>query len=235
MAAREGRVLWEPPEELLRDSKMARYMRDRGFDSYDELWRWSVDDLEGFWRSIWDSVRGRPVARARAGEHGDAGRGVVPGHAAQLRRAALPRRARGRGRARPRERVEPACRAVLGRAGRRGGALRGRPAPAGSGARRPGGRLHAERGRDGDRVPGDREHRRDLVELRAGVRHADGGRPLRADRAEGADRHRGLPLRRARLRPPRARARDRAGPADARAHRDGAVRTGTSCWPSRRR
>ena len=54
MAAREGRVLWEPPEELLRDSKMARYMRDRGFDSYDELWRWSVDDLEGFWRSIWD-------------------------------------------------------------------------------------------------------------------------------------------------------------------------------------
>jgi acetoacetyl-CoA synthetase len=54
MAAREGRVLWEPPDELLRDSKMARYMRDRGFDSYDELWRWSVDDLEGFWRSIWD-------------------------------------------------------------------------------------------------------------------------------------------------------------------------------------
>ena len=54
MAAREGRVLWEPPEELLSDSKMARYMRDRGFDSYDELWRWSVEDLEGFWRSIWD-------------------------------------------------------------------------------------------------------------------------------------------------------------------------------------
>jgi acetoacetyl-CoA synthetase len=54
MAAREGRVLWEPPEELLSDSKMARYMRDRGCSSYDELWRWSVDDLEGFWRSIWE-------------------------------------------------------------------------------------------------------------------------------------------------------------------------------------
>ncbi|MGE5282852.1 MAG: acetoacetate--CoA ligase [Chloroflexota bacterium] len=24
------------------------------FDTYDELWRWSVDDLEGFWSSIWD-------------------------------------------------------------------------------------------------------------------------------------------------------------------------------------
>ncbi len=54
MAAGEGRVLWEPSEELLRDSKMARYMESRGFSDYEELWRWSVDDLEGFWRSIWE-------------------------------------------------------------------------------------------------------------------------------------------------------------------------------------
>jgi acetoacetyl-CoA synthetase len=47
-------VLWEPGEELLRDSKMARYMDARGFSSYDELWRWSVDDLDGFWRSLWE-------------------------------------------------------------------------------------------------------------------------------------------------------------------------------------
>jgi acetoacetyl-CoA synthetase len=26
----------------------------RGFDSYRELWQWSVDDLEGFWGSIWE-------------------------------------------------------------------------------------------------------------------------------------------------------------------------------------
>jgi acetoacetyl-CoA synthetase len=51
---REGEVLWEPSEALLADSKMARYMRERGFSSYDDLWRWSVDDLEGFWRSIWE-------------------------------------------------------------------------------------------------------------------------------------------------------------------------------------
>ena len=24
------------------------------FDNYDALWQWSVDDLRGFWRSIWD-------------------------------------------------------------------------------------------------------------------------------------------------------------------------------------
>jgi len=29
----------------------------RSFDSYDELWRWSVEDLDGFWQSIWDAFR----------------------------------------------------------------------------------------------------------------------------------------------------------------------------------
>ena len=33
---------------------MTRFMRERGFESYEELWRWSVDDLEGFWRALWD-------------------------------------------------------------------------------------------------------------------------------------------------------------------------------------
>jgi acetoacetyl-CoA synthetase len=51
---REGTLLWEPPDELVNDSKLARYMRDRGFSDYYELWRWSVEDLEGFWGSLWD-------------------------------------------------------------------------------------------------------------------------------------------------------------------------------------
>jgi acetoacetyl-CoA synthetase len=54
MAAREGRVLWEPPDELLTGSKMARYIAAQGFSDYGELWRWSVEDIEGFWRSIWE-------------------------------------------------------------------------------------------------------------------------------------------------------------------------------------
>jgi acetoacetyl-CoA synthetase len=28
--------------------------RGRDFDDYEQLWRWSVDDLEGFWAAIWD-------------------------------------------------------------------------------------------------------------------------------------------------------------------------------------
>jgi acetoacetyl-CoA synthetase len=52
--------LWEPSAELVERSRLTEYMRwleaERGlrFDSYDDLWRWSVDDLEGFWSSIWD-------------------------------------------------------------------------------------------------------------------------------------------------------------------------------------
>ncbi|CAA9536854.1 MAG: Acetoacetyl-CoA synthetase, partial [uncultured Solirubrobacteraceae bacterium] len=49
-----GDLLWEPPAELLEESEMARFARDRGFSTYDELWQWSVDDLEGFWAAIWE-------------------------------------------------------------------------------------------------------------------------------------------------------------------------------------
>jgi acetoacetyl-CoA synthetase len=52
--------LWQPPSELVEASRLAEFMGwlevERGlrFDSYDELWRWSVGDLDAFWGSIWD-------------------------------------------------------------------------------------------------------------------------------------------------------------------------------------
>jgi acetoacetyl-CoA synthetase len=53
-------VLWEPSEQLVAGSALAGYMEwlraERGVavESYDELWRWSVDALEDFWASVWD-------------------------------------------------------------------------------------------------------------------------------------------------------------------------------------
>src|SRR3954452_7026657 len=47
-------LLWEPPAELVERAVMTRYMRERGFDDYASLWQWSVEDLDGFWASIWD-------------------------------------------------------------------------------------------------------------------------------------------------------------------------------------
>ena len=50
---REGEQLWAPPAELAERSAMAALIRERGFADYHELWRWSVEDLEGFWGELW--------------------------------------------------------------------------------------------------------------------------------------------------------------------------------------
>jgi acetoacetyl-CoA synthetase len=61
MATQEqGTLLWEPPDELVERATMTRYMRwlesERGlsFDDYDALWRWSTEEIEAFWASIWE-------------------------------------------------------------------------------------------------------------------------------------------------------------------------------------
>jgi acetoacetyl-CoA synthetase len=52
--------LWIPSARELEDSEMARFMRWAGrriggdLAGYDELWRWSVSDLEGFWAAVWE-------------------------------------------------------------------------------------------------------------------------------------------------------------------------------------
>jgi acetoacetyl-CoA synthetase len=48
---REGTLLWEPADPS--GTQLARFMSARGFSDYDELWRWSVEDLDGFWGSLW--------------------------------------------------------------------------------------------------------------------------------------------------------------------------------------
>jgi acetoacetyl-CoA synthetase len=70
-----GRVLWQPPADVGERSRIGRYTawlaaeRGRSFGGYDDLWQWSVTDLDGFWRSVWDhfSLESRtPVAAALA-------------------------------------------------------------------------------------------------------------------------------------------------------------------------
>jgi acetoacetyl-CoA synthetase len=51
--------LWEPSAATIERARLTEFRRwleaERGlaFDDYDALWRWSVDDLDGFWRAIW--------------------------------------------------------------------------------------------------------------------------------------------------------------------------------------
>ncbi|HSL00990.1 MAG TPA: acetoacetate--CoA ligase [Rubrobacteraceae bacterium] len=57
---REGTPLWEPSEEFKRNAVITRYMRwledekNFSFEDYGALWEWSVNDLEGFWGSLWE-------------------------------------------------------------------------------------------------------------------------------------------------------------------------------------
>src|SRR4051794_30439826 len=46
--------LWEPPDTLRERAVMTRFMRAQGHATYEDLWRWSIDDLDGFWGAIWD-------------------------------------------------------------------------------------------------------------------------------------------------------------------------------------
>ena len=107
-------VLWRPSEEEVRQANLTAYMRwlqdRRGlrFTDYERLWRWSVEDVEGFWGSLWDffdvrsespfecvleerkmpGARWFPGARLNYAEHvfrGKADEAVAVLHASELR------------------------------------------------------------------------------------------------------------------------------------------------------
>jgi acetoacetyl-CoA synthetase len=55
-----ARVIWSPPEAPDRRPRLREYLswlratRGLALSGYDELWRWSVTELEEFWGSIWE-------------------------------------------------------------------------------------------------------------------------------------------------------------------------------------
>lgn len=57
---REGELLWTPTPEQVSRTNLASFTAwleesaGRSFAGYHDLWRWSVTDLDGFWRAIWD-------------------------------------------------------------------------------------------------------------------------------------------------------------------------------------
>jgi acetoacetyl-CoA synthetase len=56
----EGRALWSPSERLIADSNLTgfaeRLASEHGLGDagYEELWRWSTEEIEAFWLAIWD-------------------------------------------------------------------------------------------------------------------------------------------------------------------------------------
>jgi acetoacetyl-CoA synthetase len=49
------KLLWEPAPERIERATITRFAQAVGREGpYDELWHWSVDDLESFWAAVWD-------------------------------------------------------------------------------------------------------------------------------------------------------------------------------------
>ena len=54
----EPENLWTPPADVLDTTRIGDYVRflarsrNLSFDSYELLWRWSVEEIEDFWDSI---------------------------------------------------------------------------------------------------------------------------------------------------------------------------------------
>jgi acetoacetyl-CoA synthetase len=56
---KESELLWTPSPSRIARAQLTHYLdwleeRGRRFDSYTALWQWSIDDLEGFWGSLWE-------------------------------------------------------------------------------------------------------------------------------------------------------------------------------------
>jgi len=73
----EGTELWQPSDKRKAQAIVTRYLawlkerKGLTFESYPELWQWSVTDLEGFWTSIWDffQVRAHQPYREVLSDH----------------------------------------------------------------------------------------------------------------------------------------------------------------------
>lgn len=55
-----GEVVWTPPADVLERTRVGAFLawvrEHRGLDmtTHEQLWRWSVTDLDGFWSAVWD-------------------------------------------------------------------------------------------------------------------------------------------------------------------------------------
>lgn len=56
----QGDVVWTPPADVLSTSRVGEFLawlaRERSVEmtTHEELWRWSVTDLDGFWSAVWE-------------------------------------------------------------------------------------------------------------------------------------------------------------------------------------
>lgn len=72
------KLLWQPSAELLRNCNLAHYTewlkqeKNLHFENYKALWKWSTDQLEDFWESLWEYfkiIHHAPYKQVLSGDH----------------------------------------------------------------------------------------------------------------------------------------------------------------------
>ncbi|MGG0719310.1 acetoacetate--CoA ligase [Robertmurraya massiliosenegalensis] len=64
----EGGLLWEPSDQLKNESNMMSFMKwlktnkNLQFNKYQQLWNWSVTEIEDFWESLWEYFQIKSVS-----------------------------------------------------------------------------------------------------------------------------------------------------------------------------
>jgi acetoacetyl-CoA synthetase len=82
-----GEIVWTPPPDVRATSRIGAFLdwlaehRELHFEGYPDLWRWSVDDLDGFWRACteWSGVRWHDAPSAALGRRAMPGAEWFPG------------------------------------------------------------------------------------------------------------------------------------------------------------
>jgi acetoacetyl-CoA synthetase len=60
MVDARGEILWTPPSDVLQTSRIGQWLAwvegrfGLGFSDYNDAWKWSVQDVERFWWSVWE-------------------------------------------------------------------------------------------------------------------------------------------------------------------------------------
>ncbi len=50
----ENPIIWQPEPEQLKKTAMYRFMKERSFGSYNDLYQWSIDNTADFWQALCD-------------------------------------------------------------------------------------------------------------------------------------------------------------------------------------
>ncbi len=78
-----GEIVWTPSEEWVERTHLYGFMKTApGSPSdYEELWRWSVEDISGLWEKVWRDcgvIAFRPYAQVMGGPQGCRARSGSP-------------------------------------------------------------------------------------------------------------------------------------------------------------